>query len=167
MPRGSVVTSPIASRCSDHYAVRAALVCERVERPPRTRLARQYSHSNRMAFSAAMISVDWDEILNEKYPDTELKSYIETFAIQYDRAVKAQKVRHYESFICNSSNSHKAIWRVVNTERGANTRTSASFTDVAKDSTGKSVSSRVSSFQPRARRRRRTPSAATQHATAV
>lgn len=191
LPRGSVVTSPFDTQLSDHYAVRAAVSCARVQPPPRTRRVRDYSHATRMAFRESMFCIDWVALLQNtpsaeclatsviniirnkynscfpyklrnirtqswvtrelidlknllfetiklqgKYPDSKLDSFIDKVSLQYERSIKIQKYSHYENMILHSANSSKAIWRVVNTERGTVSRTSTSFTEVARDSAG-------------------------------
>lgn len=80
--------------------------------------------------------------LKGKYQDPEIDLFIAKITSQYENSVKLQKRGHYENMICHSSNSCKAIWRIVNKERGTVSRSSASFTEVAKNSAGLNFQSR-------------------------
>lgn len=65
---GTVLATPVRTAISDHYAVRASMLCQSPANGSASQrsVARLYSQNNTYNFVAAMESVDW-ELIAQKY----------------------------------------------------------------------------------------------------
>lgn len=74
---------------------------------------------------------------------TVLSDIIDRLNLKYDIMLQNKKLTYYTNIINNNSNVSKAMWSVVNKERGKNAKHSIDFTDVVRDSAGDKFQSKL------------------------